>query len=325
MFRIWQRRSSTKRLNSFNCSFAKTSILRAHINYFWVIALHGAESQILAAPDKVDQGCFVLLENTTTKEKRWVTIESDAPDAARNECNESHPLVEALLGRSVNELFDLPGQVVQPQQERIVEIQTKYVRLFQDVIGQFPHRFPGVQFMQTMSLGTDENFDPTPLVDNLKNRRDHLTQLLQAYREEQVWSIHWLASRLGVNELQLMKGLMADDSQEIRCVNCEPEQFEQLATQLREKHCFVLDISAIITISSLDAWDSLDESSEYFMLCATLELLSSWIEDLSHGDGEERGSAYVTDEGRTRFQIDQSRRISIAEERTPNDFGEREE
>ena len=268
---------------------------RAHINYFWVIALHGAESQILAAPDVVDQGCSVLLENTTTNERRWITNEIDGPEAGRNEFHESNPLVLALLGRRVNDLIDIPGRVIQPQQERIVEIQTKYVRLFQDVSSQFPNRFPGVTFMQTMSLGTDGNFDPTPLVNTLKSRRDHVTQLLQSYREEQVCSIHWLASRLGINELKLMKGLMADDSQEIRCVNCEPKQFDELATKLGDTRCFVLDISAIVTISSLNAWDSLDESSEYFASRTTIELLSSWIEELSRAHGGEGGTAYVTD------------------------------
>ena len=121
----------------------------------------------------------MLLENTTTNERRWVTIECDEPDATRFEFDESSPIAEAILGRCVSDLIDVPGRTVQPQQERVLEIQTKFVRLFQDISRQFQNRFPG-RSMQQMSLGSGENLDPAPLIKTLEDRREYVGKAIES-------------------------------------------------------------------------------------------------------------------------------------------------
>ena len=52
-----------------------------------------------------------------------------------------------------------------------------------------------------------------------------------------------------------------------------------------------------MTISELDAWGSLDDESEYIVSRTTMELLSGWIEELNRNPANERGTAFVTDQG----------------------------
>jgi len=277
------------------------NIPKAHMNYFWVILLHGTASHILDPPVIVDLDCSALLENTSSGERRWATIEPNKPDISRDEFDESSPIAAAMLGRRVNDEIDVPGRLIQPQKERIVAIETKFVRLFQLIRDQFQNHFPGETFMQQMSLGSGDNFDPTPLIRSLEDRRQNAAQILRTYREEQLCSLHFTASRLGINELQLLKGLMADDSQEIRCVNCTPEQFDELPNAQCDTRRYVIDISAIVTLSILDAWDCLDTNSEFFTSRTTVDLLTSWIEEMSRNRAGEHGRAFVTDEGKLVF------------------------
>jgi hypothetical protein len=248
----------------------------------------------------VDERSAVLLENTLTQQKRWITIEDDKPDAARNEFSSSSAIAQAVVGRRVGDEIDVPGQVVQPQKERILEIQSKYVRLFQDCIANFQHRFPGATSFQTLHLGAPDAFDASPLIETLKERRDRVNEITDHYQKHPC-SIYLLASRLGITELQALKVLMWNDTWFIRCVNSTPHEFwERVEAGLPSK--ITLDMSAIITISHLNAWDCFETAKELYISRSTLEKIKEWLSDLSRDKATKTGHTSVDDADN--FRID---------------------
>jgi hypothetical protein len=182
-------------------------------------------------PSIVDDQSAVLLQNLTTSEQRWLVIESDRPDPARNEVGSSSSAAYALIGKKIGEIVDLRGPSVQPQLERIVEVQSKYARLFQDSMSNFQIRFPDAGSFQSIHMGSEGAFDPSPIIDSLKDRRKHINESLERYRNS-LCSLHLLGKALGINERLVMKTLTTIEKPFIRCVECTAKELADKAITL---------------------------------------------------------------------------------------------
>jgi len=205
--------------------------------------------------------------------------------------------VQTLIGKPIGDTVDVPGTLVQPQHEKVIEIQSKYLRLFRDCMSKFQHRFPGGSACQTVHFGSDENFDPAPLVESLKERRVHVQEITSFY-QERLCSLHFLAKRLRINELQVMKSLMAHDTWFLRCAEYPPKDFSEAAEAGIDSNKIVLDISAIVTISLLDAWDHLDKDKEYLISRATSDEVAEWLHELSEERSQTTAYGSLTDDGK---------------------------
>ena len=197
-----------------------------------------------------------------------MVVEDCQPQLARDEYWCSTSVVQALIGKQPGDIVDLCGPSLQPQRERVVEVLPKYVRLFQDVICNFQRRFPGVGAIQQIRLGGEGHFDPSPLIEGfLKPRRQYVEEATAFYRNNPC-SLHLLASHLGINEREVMIALAARDEYVLHCVDCSPQRYCEAAEAGFDTSKVVLDISAIVTISHLDAWDQLDRQWEFLVLRA---------------------------------------------------------
>ena len=247
---------------------------RAHGQYLWFVLQYGKKADLPIHLEVVDEQSAVRLENLTTGGQRWVVAEDRQPDPALNEFSTS--VIASLIGKSVGDVVDLRGPSLQQQQERIIGIQSKYIRLLQDVMSNFQDRFPGAGKIQTIHLGSGEDFDPAPLIESLKTRREHVDSAMAFYHNN-LCSLHYLASKLGVNERQLMIGLADHDEWFVRCVECSPKQYSQVSEAGFDTNKVVLDVSAIVTISQLDAWNQLDTQWEFLVSQATSDLIAQWL------------------------------------------------
>ncbi len=275
--------------------------VRAHGQYIWLVLQYGQKSEIQHLRDVVDEQSAIRLENLTTGEQRWVIVENRHPDPARNEFAPSTSVAQALNGKRAGDVVDVRGPSVQMQQERVVEIQSKYIRLFQDAMSNFQNRFPGAGAIQSIHVGGEDDFDPTPIIESLKDRREHIDQVMAIYRDN-LCSLHFLASQLGINERQLMIGLTAHNDRFVRCVECSPQEFGETVAAGFTKKKFVLDLSAIVTISRLDAWDHLDRGLEYLVSRVASDTLAEWLHELTDQEGKPAGYASLSDDGRMSFQ-----------------------
>jgi hypothetical protein len=273
---------------------------RAHGQYIWFVVQYGKELNIPNPLDVVDEQSAIRLENLTTGEQRWVVIEDRQPEPARNEYSCSTSVAQNLIGKRKGDIVDLCGPSLQPQQERIVEVQAKYIRLFQDVMSNFQRRFPDVGAIQSIHLVTEGHFDPSPLIEGLKARRQHVEEATAFYHNNPC-SLHALAKGLGINERQLMIGLAAHEDWFVRCVECSPRQYSDAANAGFDTNKVVLDISAIITISQLDAWDQLDRQWEFLVSRATSVQITEW-QHLAEKGSQPTAYSYLGDDGKMVFR-----------------------
>ncbi len=274
---------------------------RAHGQFIWLVLQYGERAEIPHRPEVVDKESAICLENLTTGEKRWVVLEDRQPDPARNEFATSTQVAQALVGKRVGDVVDLRGPSVQPQRERLIEIQSKYVRLFQDAISNFQHRFPGAGTIQSIYVGNEEHFDPTPIIDTLKDRRERVDKVMSTYRDN-LCPLHLLASQLGLNERQLIIGLTGHDQRFMRCVRCSTEEFAANVEAGFDAKKIVLELSAIVTISRLGVWDHLDPDFEYLVSRSTSDTIGEWLHELTEQEGHPTAYSSLSDDGRMIFQ-----------------------
>ena len=110
-----------------------------------------------------------------------------------------------------------------------------------------------------------------------------------------------MASRLGRNERGIIIGLTADNELCVHCATCTPQEFSEVAAAGFEKKKVILDLSAIITLSRLDAWDKLDRGCEYIVSRGTSDLISEWLQSTETGS-QPAAYSFLRDDGMIGFQ-----------------------
>jgi hypothetical protein len=272
----------------------------AHGQYIYFILQHGERTGLREPPDHVEKDCAALLE-LASGEKRWIILEDNEPAHSRGEFATTSPMGEVLLGRAVGDDIALPGNPFQPLSGIIREIQTKYVRAFQDSMQNFVHRFPGNSVLQQVNVGTAEKFDPAAVIDGLRDQREHVQKLLAFYRKEPC-SLYLLAHRLGVTELEAIKSLAQYPEGTVKCCHITPEDFDRAWREGLPEKPIVVSISAIATITLLDAWRYLGADRQFLVSQHTSELIDSWIREAEGEIGKERGTLSLDDTDKLVFR-----------------------
>jgi tetratricopeptide (TPR) repeat protein len=274
----------------------------AHGSYVATFLLHGDESSLCQSPETVGADRAVSLQGADG-EQRWVVIESENPLASRCEFPKDSELAKRLMDRKVGDVIDLPGNLVHPEKATVVAIQTKYVRAFQDSLSHFRERFPETSFIQQLHLGSGEDFDPTPLVASLTQRRDGVDGVIELYTKT-LCPLHVVATRLGVNELAAIKVLATHPKGTVKCCQTTPLEFEQAVREVLSAPAIVLDISAIITLTLLEMWPALPGDQKCFVSQATKDLVDDWLREVAQERSGAMGHVHLSDDGGLVLQED---------------------
>lgn len=272
---------------------------RAHGAYIFFFLTYRELSILENAPNVVNNSSAVLLEETDVSRQRWVILEDDAPLASRGEVAVTSELGGALLDRKTGDTILLPGNAIQPKTAKVKQILTKYVRAFQESIENLRILFPGTSLLQEVQVGQGPTFNPTPIVENLKQRRDFVSHCLTVYRTN-ACSLYLLANTLGVNELEVVKTLNWENIP-INCCQATPDSFQKTAATCESTGTFVLGISGIISLSNVDGWKHLKASHTYIVSQMTSELVDQWIREANTKVEGRSGTAILTDDDQLTF------------------------
>ncbi len=153
---------------------------RMHLAYMGsILALEGSEA--LVSPGEVAVDTAILLR--CGEEQRWLTVlhEEDL-HRDRGEIAPTDPLAERLLGRTVGDRIVVRDVPLEDQTEcEIIEIQTKYVRAFQETIENFGKWFPDDPSLQRVPVSEEDVSHVLAAVDA---RHRHIEDVMSAYREK---------------------------------------------------------------------------------------------------------------------------------------------
>jgi len=236
--------------------------------------------------------CFV---ETGTEQEQWRIIEDiNKPDERMNEIGPAHFLSKELDGKRIGDSFALAASDVSSRTATIKQILSKYVYRYQDCLSFWQVRFPrvpGVEMVRVFPIGAGpdtKDLDLSPILSMLDRREEATGRLLDAYASQPV-SLHILGTSVGQNAFEVICHLSGRPGFRIKCCFGSPHERSEALAGLQVAKGVVLDLTAIATISILNALAILENSSTtLFVSRGTMLELERLIIDESE-QPEERG------------------------------------
>ena len=213
-----------------------------HLGYFGLFMSQGEETD---PPATVEPGCAVLLRDESGKEW-WLILEHGDEGRSERDLQPGAALAEALRGRHRGETVALQAGVGERSVE-VTDIQTKYVRAFQETASDFSKRFPGNADLSSVPVdGTD--FTP---IFGLADQRDRFGREVQRlYRGDQV-PFAFVCARLGVPAPEAWRACIEAGDVRIRFGAGTESEAERSGGTLRCSDAVVLDTLALLTVHAL--------------------------------------------------------------------------
>jgi tetratricopeptide (TPR) repeat protein len=265
---------------------------QAHGGYLWYFLTYGHRTGLQEPPATVENGCAILLK-ARNGDLRWIVLEDEQPAASRGEFAAHTEYGQLLIGRSAGDIITLPGNPLQQETATIIEVQSRFVRIFQDSIQHFVQRFPGTSMLQQVHVGSEGEFDPSVLIKSLKGRQEHGEKCVELYRDHPC-SLHLVADHLGISEFDFVKALAQYPSGIIKCCQALPTEFDRFVGDGVLTDSVVLGISAIVTLTLTNGWEYLDPKRHYLVSQLTSDRIDSWIHSASD-DGSIKGGELSLD------------------------------
>lgn len=194
---------------------------------------------------------------------QWLIIEDGPePSLLLNEYAPDHPWSQDLMGKHLNEKFQMPGSGTIGQHANIISIQDKYVYRLQDSMQRMTQSFASDSGWAAIHTPEINKPDVAPEVA-LKPLFAHLDLSTQQDRlafetyQSQPLSMHLFAALSGRSPFEACAALIWHESIGIHCWSGTPA-LETAIEWLRQKPAeIVIDLSAIVTIFELGKLDIL--------------------------------------------------------------------
>ena len=270
-----------------------------HARYLYYFLNHRSQTNLCFPPAAADRNSAVLLRSDETNQQ-WVTIEDDSPLSSRGEFSSSSVLGQALVGKGKDDSVVMASGLVGQMTASIVEIQTKYVRAFQDCMANFVRRFPGSSVLTEIKASGFQDFVQTTLAKSLEDRRRHVDDCIEKYRIH-ICSMHLFAELIGASELDAMELLTQHTNGLVKSWETTPRDFEREASSGLPTDTVLLSISAISTLILCDGWRFLDSPKRFLVSQLTSELIDEWLYGVSGDMSAGEGNVHLDSDGQLVF------------------------
>jgi tetratricopeptide (TPR) repeat protein len=263
--------------------------IRAH--QAMMLSLMPGDPSIILAPslDTVAENAAVAVHEALSGNVRWFVLENtDRPDAAFEEIPLNSELAKELLGKHVGDTVVLAKGYMESRTGTVRQILPKYVRRFQDCMGEMRLRFGAASSVESVHLGTTEeevNRGLQKVLDSAKRREASILQVRRIYDENPI-PLHLFGDRFGKNAYLALAFLAQQEDQAVKCCFGTPEERRQSIFALQTCNAVVLDITAIATIRMIGCEDLVFEAKRFHFQMSEgtfNELQETLIDDLFSG------------------------------------------
>lgn len=210
-----------------------------HLGYF---GLFLGWSEDWEEPVVVEPGCSVLIKD---EEQWWHILEDGEEPNGPRELPPDSSLAQRLLGRSVGDVVILrqgPGNV----SYEIAELQSKYVRAFQETCVEFSLRFPDDMSLSRVEM--DSNF--TQFFQSIELRHQHVRNAAELYESNRL-PFASFCSLIGSSSLAVWPDYTAQPDRRIHFGFGTYEEANEASGLLRDADAIVLDMVALLTVHRL--------------------------------------------------------------------------
>jgi tetratricopeptide (TPR) repeat protein len=247
---------------------------RIHMAYMGII-LGSEGSPTLDAPTEIGPGTAALLR-CGEQEPRWVSILSRDFEVNRQagEVPVGDPLAERLVGHRVGDqvvLRDAPLEEAAACE--IVELQSIYVRAFQESISNFGDWFPTDASLQQVRVDGD---DVAGLEAAVLRRHEQVEKAMQAYFERRL-PLGVLARLVGVPLVELYMGMMASPDARVLAASGSIDEREEGERALGSDK-LVLELTGLLTLHLLGLVDEVLAATQIVVAQSLLDTLTETVQ-----------------------------------------------
>ena len=215
---------------------------RVHIGY---IRIFQNRSHDLPQPEFIHPGCAALLRNEEG-DNWWYILEGNEERQGTHQLKATDEPAQLLLGRRVGETVVFRNEPDELYYE-IVEVQSKYVRAFQEGIQAFPTLFPRNNSMFRIRI-EDDNFEK---LFQVVDQRDDSIQRLDEQYQNGFLPFSTFCSRIGRSSVEVWRQYPKVTSHPLRFARGTDEEGDRAEEFLKDANCLVLDMVALLTVHEL--------------------------------------------------------------------------
>ena len=246
--------------------------------------------------------CYVEQGDGTPRQ----IIVEDAPNSSsqfpERELSPDNEICRAMMGKKVGDTFVL-AEGIQDRIGEIRKIQNKYVYRFQDCMGQWQVRFPGLPDIQVVrplqNIGVSEKPEPDlgVILKCVDERHKSICELQKIY-EENPCPLHVFGEPFNKNAFEALLCLATSSDVLVKCCVGSKEEYDHAAQTFRDCDTVVLDMSAISSLFLLEKLDILKSWPVDLVVSAdTVNEIHRMIENKELFHGKESGVLLKTDTG----------------------------
>jgi tetratricopeptide (TPR) repeat protein len=214
----------------------------------------------------------------------WVVLEdTDKPNSDFEEVSVTSPIATALLGKKIGEQIVLAKGAMQDRVATILQILPKYVRRYQDSMGEMQVRFGAASTVESIRVAESADGDLKKGVEVILASVERRAAAVATARDRYTKlpaSLHWYGAQFGSDAYQALMNLAAEDEQPVKCSMGTPTERDEALRSLLTAKGVVVDISALATIRLLNLEKILSSVKFHFILSER-----TWValqERLSH-------------------------------------------
>jgi tetratricopeptide (TPR) repeat protein len=241
-------------------------------------------SKIPPSLDEVAPDTAVCYQEIPQGAPTWVVLEdTEKPNSDFEEISLTSPLARGLVGKRVGEQFVLAKGAMQDRVATVLEILPKYVRRYQDSMGEMQVRFGTASTVESIRLEQSPDGDRGKgvqvILASVEKRAAAVASARDTYNKLPA-SLHWYGSRFGSNAYQALMNLAAEEEQTVKCSIGSSEERDDALQSLGTAKELVVDMSALATIRLLGLEQILSSANLHFTLSER-----TWVtlqERLSH-------------------------------------------
>ena len=213
-----------------------------HLGYMQLL-LRGERDR--TEPVAVGPGCAVRLREAG-EEKWWHILDEGEEIRGQLELASNDGLAQRLLGLGAGESIVVPG-FIENRRYEIVEVQSKFVRAFQETVEEFPTRFPEDASLLTFTVKDD---DLTNLFKFTDQRPKAVRSAQDLYLAGRL-PLATFASLIGRSAVEVWRANIRGPSGRIWIGADTVEQVRRATTILQDTDSVVLDLLALLTVREL--------------------------------------------------------------------------